>query len=166
MRLQINGKEYEVRGAGMLLPALRDELGMSGTRFGCGAGICGACTVHVDGKATRSCITPVESVKDASIRTIEGLAESTGSADLHPLQAAFIKHQVPQCGWCMSGQIMTAAALLEDPEIRSESELLDGMSWNYCRCGTYVRIRAAVLEALQEARAAKLGSSEPGEGKS
>ena len=146
MQLTINGKDHAVEDAAerLLLWVLRDELGYTGTRFGCGAGICGSCTVHVDGVATRSCITPLAAVEGKQIRTIEGLAGENG---LHPVQQAFIDQQVPQCGWCMSGQIMTAAAFLEANPTASEEEIVDAMGNNYCRCGCYVRIKTAVQQA-------------------
>jgi len=150
-QLNINGASVEVTaGAGaLLLWVLRDELGMIGTRYGCGAGICGACTVHVDGVATRSCITPVAAVEGKAIRTIEGLAttDADGSVTLHPVQQAFIDAQVPQCGWCMSGQIMTAAAFIEAQPAASEEQIIEAMGGNYCRCGCYVRILRAVSNA-------------------
>ena len=146
MQIKINGQTKEVTKAhgGMLLWALRDELGMTGTKFGCGVGICGACTVMVDGVATRACITLVESLMGKDVRTIEGLAES---GKLHPVQQAFIDKQVPQCGWCMSGQIMTAAAFLQTTPKPTEAQVTEAMGRNYCRCGCYVRIREAVLAA-------------------
>ena len=146
MQLTINGKDHAVEDAAerLLLWVLRDELGYTGTRFGCGAGICGSCTVHVDGVATRSCITPLAAVEGKEIRTIEGLAGENG---LHPVQQAFIDQQVPQCGWCMSGQIMTAAAFLEANPTASEEEIVNAMGNNYCRCGCYVRIKTAVQQA-------------------
>lgn len=128
----------------MLLWVLRDELGMSGTKFGCGAGICGACTVIVDGVATRACITPVSTLAGKQVKTIEGLANGDV---LHPVQQAFIDEQVPQCGWCMSGQIMTAAAFLEATPNASPDQIDDAMNKNYCRCGCYHRIRNAVNKA-------------------
>ncbi len=153
-QLNINGVATEVTaGLGdLLLWVLRDELGMTGTRYGCGAGICGSCTVHVDGVATRSCITPVATVEGKQIRTIEGLAATgaDGSVTLHPVQQAFIDEQVPQCGWCMSGQIMTAAAYLEAQPAASEDEIVEAMGANYCRCGCYVRILRAVSSAATQ----------------
>lgn len=148
MQLTINGVEHTIDDSGgkLLLWVLRDELGYTGTRFGCGAGICGSCTVHVDGTAVRSCITPVAAVAGKSIRTIEGLAEE---GQLHPLQQAFIEHQVPQCGWCMSGQIMTAAAFLDQNPAPSDDEITEALGNNYCRCGCYVRIKAAVEDAAR-----------------
>lgn len=149
MKLQINGQERDVTASAdePLLWVLRDELGMVGTRFGCGAGICGACTVHIDGQAIRSCVTPVSQAEGKAIRTIEGLANGE---TLHPMQQAFIEEQVPQCGWCMSGQIMTATAFVENNPAASEDEIVSAMSNNYCRCGCYVRIRRAVLKAAGE----------------
>jgi isoquinoline 1-oxidoreductase alpha subunit len=154
MQLNINGEERVV-GSGpgtLLLWALRDELGMTGSKYGCGAGICGACTVHVDGVATRACITPLAAVEGKTIRTIEGLAgrSSDGTLTLHPLQQAFIEEQVPQCGWCMSGQIMTAAAFLEATPAPSDDEITAALGENYCRCGCYVRIHRAVARAAKE----------------
>jgi len=148
MELSINGKLVTIADNGDSRPlvlVLRDELNMTGTKFGCGAGICGACTVHVDGVATRACQTPVNQLAGKSITTIEGLSLPDGS--LHPLQQAFIEHQVPQCGWCMSGQIMTAAALLAVNANPSRADIVNAMDTNYCRCGTYHRIRNAVAHA-------------------
>lgn len=143
MELNINGQKVEVDAdpGELLLWVLRDRLEMTGTKFGCGAGICGACTVHVDGEATRACITPIASLEGKEIRTIEGLAEN---GKLHPMQQAFIDGQVPQCGWCMSGQVMAAAAFVESNPNPSEEEIITAMSGNYCRCGCYVRIYNAV----------------------
>lgn len=126
-----------------LLWVLRDTLGLTGTKFGCGVAACGACTVHVDGVATRTCVLPVAEVAGRSITTIEGL--TTGEA-LHPVQQAWIDHQVPQCGYCQSGQIMAAAALLRDNPRPSDAEI-DAAMTNVCRCGTYVRIRKAIRNA-------------------
>jgi len=154
MQLLINGEPHEVEDnpTAPLLWALRDELGLSGTKYGCGAGICGACTVHVDGVATRSCITPLAAVAGREIRTIEALAttEPDGTIALHPVQQAFVDEQVPQCGWCMSGQIMTAAAFLAQTPTPTEEEIINAMGNNYCRCGCYVRIKRAVIKAAAE----------------
>jgi isoquinoline 1-oxidoreductase alpha subunit len=154
MQLNINGSPVDVTaGSGdLLLWVLRDELGLIGTRFGCGAGICGACTVHVDGVATRSCLTPLSLVAGKQVRTIEGMATQAedGTLALHPLQQAFIDVQVPQCAWCMSGQIMTAAAFLEQNPAPSEDEIVDAMGNNYCRCGCYTRIKRAVAQAAEQ----------------
>ena len=148
MELRINGQTYEVDEAyqsGNLLWVLRDNLGLMGTRFGCGAGFCGSCTVHVDGVVTRACMTAVQTVVGTEIRTIEGLASPEG--ELHPVQQAFIDKQVPQCAWCMSGQIMQAVAFLEETSNPTEEEIVEAMKENYCRCGCYVRIKDAVSTA-------------------
>ena len=155
MQLQINGTPHEVADTpdGMLLWALRDEVGLTGTKFGCGAAICGACTVHIDGVAQRACITPLATIAEGSeIRTIEGLAtvNSSGELILHPLQQAFIDQQTPQCGWCMSGQLMQAAAYLSENPSPTDAEISEAMSRNYCRCGCYVRIKSAVRQAADE----------------
>ena len=148
MILNINDQEYEIadQNKQMLLWILRDELGLTGVKFGCGAGICGSCTVHIDGVATRSCITTTTAAEGKEIRTIEGL--SVGDA-LHPVQQAFLDVQTPQCGWCMPGQMMTAAAFLAENPDPSEAEIDEAMNKNYCRCGTYVRIREAVQAAAK-----------------
>ena len=148
MELMINGSLVPIADNGDSRPlvlVLRDELNLTGTKFGCGAGICGACTVHVDGVPTRACQTPVNQLVGKQITTIEGLSLPDGS--LHPLQQAFIEHQVPQCGWCMSGQIMTAAALLATNANPTRADIVEAMDANYCRCGTYHRIRNAVAHA-------------------
>lgn len=148
MELTINGQTYTIADIGdtrPLLNVIRDELNLTGTKIGCAIGICGACTVHVDGVAVRSCQTPVNSVVNKEIRTIEGLADEDGT--LHPVQQAFLEHQVPQCGWCMSGQMMTAAALLSDNAEPTPEDIVTAMDKNYCRCGTYHRIRQAVARA-------------------
>jgi isoquinoline 1-oxidoreductase alpha subunit len=154
MQLLINGEPYEVADDpnALLLWVLRDELGLTGTKFGCGIGLCGACTVHLDGVAVRACSTPLAAAAGREIRTIEGLAERTadGVIMLHPVQQAFIDEQVPQCGWCMSGQIMTAAAFLAQNPTPSEEEIVDAMGNNYCRCGCYVRIKRAVTRAAEQ----------------
>lgn len=151
MQLQINGEAVEVSSDpdAPLLWVLRDELGMTGTKFGCGIGMCGACTVHVDGVAVRACVTPVAAVQESEVRTIEGLAstDASGELALHPVQQAFIDEQVPQCGWCMSGQIMTAAAFLARTPAPDDQEIVNAMGGNYCRCGCYVRIKRAVAAA-------------------
>ncbi|MCY3709053.1 MAG: (2Fe-2S)-binding protein [Caldilineaceae bacterium] len=151
MEMHVNGKSHtlEAPAEERLLWVLRDWLGLTGTKFGCGIGICGACTVHVNGAAVRSCLMPLAAVAGADIRTIEGLAERDGGETiaLHPVQQAFIDHQVPQCGWCMSGQIMQAASFLAQNPQPSEEETARAMNGNYCRCGCYVRIRQAVQQA-------------------
>lgn len=153
MQLTINDTVYEVADdpTAMLLWVLRDELGLTGTKFGCGAGLCGACTIHLDGVATRACVTPLAATAGRTIRTIEGLAASVDdNATLHPVQQAFIDEQVPQCGWCMSGQIMTAAAFLTQNPTPTEEEIINAMGNNYCRCGCYVRIKRAVTRAAEQ----------------
>ena len=143
-RLVINGKEstIDVEPDMPLLWVLRDELGLKGTKFGCGIAACGACTVHVNGKAMRSCVLPVQAIDGAEVTTIEGL----GKEGLHPLQKAWIEHQVPQCGYCQSGMLMAISALLKDNPNPSDEELDTAVS-NICRCGTYQRIRTA-LESM------------------
>jgi isoquinoline 1-oxidoreductase alpha subunit len=130
-----------------LLWAIREQAGLTGTKFGCGIGVCGACTVHVDGSVARSCSVPVGSVAGRSVTTIEGLAQSQDA--LHAVQSAWIDHQVPQCGYCQSGMIMAVAALLEDSPTPTDAEI-DAAITNICRCGTYERIRGAI-HSLAEA---------------
>lgn len=148
MYLTINGTPYNMLDSFLdrkLLWVLRDELGLIGTRYGCGAGICGACTVHVDGRPTRSCITPVGTLKEGSvIRTVEGLMQD---GKFHPVLQSFVDLQVPQCGWCMSGQMMSAVALLENTTRPSREEIRTAMKNNYCRCGCYHRIMLAIERA-------------------
>jgi isoquinoline 1-oxidoreductase alpha subunit len=162
MEIVVNGKTYEVAGEPdrPLLWVLRDELGLTGTKFGCGIGICGSCEVHLDGRITRSCITSLSAVKGKTIRTIEGLA---GEGVLHPVQQAFLDEQVHQCGWCMSGQMMRAVALLEENPSPIEEEIVEGMNANYCRCGAYGRIKRAVGRAAEEMASA--GAPASGGGK-
>jgi len=143
-----------------LLWALRDHLDLVGTKFGCGGGFCGACTVHVDGTATRSCTTPVSTVGGRPITTIEGLASQSGAGSrepgvdaIHPVQQAWLDIDVPQCGYCQAGQIMTAAALLARTPNPSDDEITAAMNGNLCRCGTYARIRQAVRRAAELAAA-------------
>jgi len=126
-----------------LLWVLRDELSLVGTKFGCGIAQCGACTIHVDGSAARSCSLPISSVADKSITTIEGLSEKGD----HPLQIAWKKHDVPQCGYCQSGQIMTAASFLKDTPNPSGNQIDDAMHYNICRCGSYLKIKEAIKTA-------------------
>ena len=135
--LAVNGMQYDVQAPPdtPLLWVLRDELMLTGTKYGCGIAQCGACTVHLDGQPTRSCQTPISALGGVKITTIEGL----GGA--HPLQAAWVRHDVPQCGYCQSGQIMAAAALLAQTPKPSDTDIDDAMSGNICRCGTYQRIR-------------------------
>jgi isoquinoline 1-oxidoreductase subunit alpha len=141
----VNGKKQQVDVGSdtPLLWALRESLGLTGTKFGCGIAQCGACTVHVDGQPIRSCITPIESVKGKKITTIEGLSANGN----HPLQKAWIAEEVPQCGYCQSGQIMSAAALLATKPKPSDADIDAAMSGNICRCGTYQRIRRAIHRA-------------------
>lgn len=126
-----------------LLWALRDLLHLTGTKFGCGIGACGACTVHLNGQAVRSCITRIADVGDQEITTIEGLSPD----GTHPVQRAWTQHNVPQCGYCQAGQIMQAAALLKETQKPTDQQITDAMSGNICRCGTYQRIRAAIKDA-------------------
>ena len=144
-KLTINGEihEVDVNPEMPLLWVLRDKLKLKGTKFGCGIAQCGACTVHMDGTAVRSCVLPVSAVT-APVTTIEGLAEG---GDLHPLQAAWIEHDVPQCGYCQAGQIMSAAALLAANSEPTDDDIDVALAGNYCRCGTYIRIRKAVHTA-------------------
>lgn len=128
-----------------LLWALRDLLDLTGTKYGCGIAVCGACTVHVDGVATRACVTPLAAVAGRSVVTIEGL-DPNGQ---HPVQRAWIEHQVPQCGYCQSGQIMQAAALLKEKPKPTDADIDAAMAGNLCRCGTYERIRAAIHRAAE-----------------
>ncbi|WP_085316189.1 (2Fe-2S)-binding protein [Derxia lacustris] len=152
MRLTVNDREHsldDVIETTPLLWILRDRLGLVGTKFGCGIGQCGACTVHLDGEPVRACSVPVGLAADRKITTVEGLARKDGS--LHPLQAAWIAHDVPQCGYCQAGQLMTAAALLRRNARPSDADIDAAMSGNLCRCGTYLRIRAAIHHAAKEA---------------
>ena len=143
VELTLNGAAVQLDAAPgtPLLWAIREKAGLTGTKFGCGVGACGACTVHVDGRAVRSCSVPVETVAGREVTTIEGLAPSPD--ELHPIQRAWIEHQVPQCGYCQSGMIMAVAAFLEDNPTPSDEELAAAVT-NICRCGTYHRIRNAV----------------------
>ncbi len=152
--ISINGQSHDVDVTEdtPLLWVLRDTLGLTGTKYGCGMALCGACTVHVDGAPTRSCVTPVGSVAGKAVTTIEGLSSDRS----HPLQRAWIELDVPQCGYCQSGQIMSAAALLKNKPVPSDADIDTAMAGNLCRCGTYVRIRKAIH------RAAQLASSKEG----
>jgi isoquinoline 1-oxidoreductase alpha subunit len=153
MQLNVNGTlhEVDVEPDMPLLWVLRDELGLTGTKFGCGVAQCGACTVHVDGFAERSCQLPAEAAVGAEIVTIEGLGNP---AALHAVQAALVEHQVAQCGYCQSGQIMQAAALLAETPEPTDQDIDGVMGGNLCRCGTYPRIRAAVHAAAAKLREA------------
>jgi isoquinoline 1-oxidoreductase subunit alpha len=146
-KFTVNGKSVTVSSESdtPLLWVLRDELGLTGTKFGCGQGLCGACTVHVDGDAARSCVTTVETIAGKKILTIEGLSPN----DTHPLQRAWLAENVPQCGYCQPGQIMSAATLLAAKKGKklTDADIEDAMSGNLCRCGTYQRIRKAIHRA-------------------
>ena len=148
LTLTVNGQErrLDVDGETPLLWILRDVLGLTGTKFGCGNAQCGACTVHLDGKPMRSCVVPVSAAAGKRVTTIEGLSPS-GS---HPAQKAWIAEQVPQCGYCQSGQIMSAVALLADKKTPTDADIDAAMSGNFCRCATYQRIRKAIHRAARE----------------
>jgi isoquinoline 1-oxidoreductase alpha subunit len=147
IKLNVNGKDVEadVEDDTPLLWVLRDTLGLTGTKFGCGMALCGACTVHLNGSPVRSCVTPVTAVGTQKITTIEGLSPDRS----HPVQKAWLELDVPQCGYCQSGQIMSAAALLAQKPIPTDQDIDVAMSGNLCRCGTYQRIRAAIHRAAQ-----------------
>lgn len=151
--LKVNGKsiQLEIDPQTPLLWALREQLGLTGTKFGCGMALCGACTVHVDGNAVRSCVTPVRAVIDKQVTTIEGLSPDRS----HPVQRAWLQVQVPQCGYCQCGQMMSAAALLAVNANPSDTEIEDAMAGNICRCGTYARVRKAIHVAAELARGQK-----------
>lgn len=145
--LNINGqsRDLAVDPDKPLLWAIREDLGLTGTKFGCGASLCGACTVTVNGKAVRSCVTTIGDVDGQDVKTIEGLKAADGT--LHALQQAWIDHQVPQCGYCQSGQLMSAAALLKANPSPSDADIETAMAGNVCRCGMYTRIKAAIKSA-------------------
>ncbi|PRD40919.1 (2Fe-2S)-binding protein [Phyllobacterium phragmitis] len=152
--LRVNGEERQYDGDSSmpLLWYLRDELGLIGTKFGCGQALCGACTIHVDGTAMRGCQTTIADADGLSVTTIEGLAADGD----HPLQIAWRELNVPQCGYCQSGQIMQAASLLKDTPQPTDEDIDSAMSGNICRCGTYPRIRAAIKQAAAATQGAKL----------
>ncbi|MDO8907651.1 MAG: (2Fe-2S)-binding protein [Pseudohongiella sp.] len=145
IELQINGetRQLDIEPEMPLLWALRNELGLTGTKFGCGIAACGACTVHINGQAVRSCVTPVSAVQNTNIRTIEGLSAN----GLNPVQLAWIQHQVPQCGYCQSGMIMAVSALLESNPDPDEQAIASSIS-NVCRCGTYPRVSKAIADLV------------------
>ena len=144
-QLKINGKNsrVDVDPSTPLLWVIRDHLNLLGTKYGCGIAACGACTIHMDGAAVRSCILPISSVGDTELTTIEGLSENGN----HPVQKAWLEHDVPQCGYCQSGQIMSASALLKVNPNPSDEEIDSAMDGNICRCGTYTRVKAAIKTA-------------------
>ncbi len=148
-KLSVNGKDLSLEGVDPTTPllwVLRDHFGLTGTRFGCGKALCGACTVHVDGESQRSCLLPVSAVEGSKVTTIEGLSTDGD----HPLQKAWRDHDVPQCGYCQSGQLMTAAHLLAENQNPTDDDIDKAMDGNICRCGTYPRIRAAIHQAAKE----------------
>ena len=151
--ISINGKprQLDVDPEMPLLWVLRDVAKLTGTKYGCGKGLCGACTIHIDGQPARACLTPISAVGKANVTTIEGLSDD---AD-HPVQQAWLKHNVPQCGYCQSGQIMSAAALLSTNKDPSDSDIDAAMAGNICRCGTYDRIRKAIHTAADLAKEVK-----------
>lgn len=148
MEITLNNKTYTVDADPNMpiLYVLRDLLGMTGTKFGCGAGLCGACTIHLNGTPIRSCITPVSVAQGSQLTTVEGLEQDD---KLHPVQQAWIDHKVAQCGYCQAGQIMSAVALLDSNKDPSDSEIEQFMEGNICRCGSYPRIKAAIKQAAQ-----------------
>ena len=151
VQLTVNGKaqNIDIDPDTPVLWAVREQLGLNGTKFGCGASLCGACTVHIDGEPVRSCVTPLSEAEGKEVTTIEGIAAPDGT--LHAVQEAWIKHQVPQCGYCQSGQIMSAVALLKENTDPSDEDIDTAMAGNVCRCGMYTRIKAAIKTAAKEA---------------
>ena len=151
VELIVNGalKTINVDPETPVLWAVREQLGLNGTKFGCGASLCGACTVHLDGEPIRSCVTPLSAAEGKEITTIEGIKSADGT--LHAVQQAWIKHQVPQCGYCQSGQIMSAVALLKETPNPTDEAIDTAMAGNVCRCGMYTRIKAAIKTAAKEA---------------
>lgn len=157
LKLTVNGvvRDVDVDPATPLLWVIREQLALTGTKYGCGISQCGACTVHLDGRPVRSCVTPVANAVGALVTTIEGLAEGE---QLHPVQAAWIAEQVPQCGYCQSGQIMSAVALLADNSAPSDDDINTAMKGNICRCGTYQRIRKAIKRAAGDMSAMQISA--------
>ena len=151
VQLTVNGKaqNIDIDPDTPVLWAVREQLGLNGTKFGCGASLCGACTIHIDGEPVRSCVTPLSEAEGKEVTTIEGIAAPDGT--LHAVQQAWIKHQVPQCGYCQSGQIMSAVALLKDNSDPSDDDIDAAMAGNICRCGMYTRIKAAIKTAAKGA---------------
>ena len=151
VQLTVNGKaqNIDIDPDTPVLWAVREQLGLNGTKFGCGASLCGACMVHIDGEPVRSCVTPLSEAEGKEVTTIEGIAAPDGT--LHAVQQAWIKHQVPQCGYCQSGQIMSAVALLKENSDPSDDDIDVAMAGNVCRCGMYTRIKAAIKTAAKEA---------------
>ena len=151
VQLTVNGKsqKIDIDPDTPVLWAVREQLGLNGTKFGCGASLCGACTVHIDGEPVRSCVTPLSDAEGKEVTTIEGIAAPDGT--LHAVQEAWIKHQVPQCGYCQSGQIMSAVALLKENPDPSDEDIDTAMAGNICRCGMYTRIKAAIKTAAKGA---------------
>jgi len=151
VQLKVNGtsRNIDIDPETPILWALREQLGLVGAKFGCGASLCGACTVHLDGEAIRSCVTLLSEAEGKEITTIEGIKNPDGT--LHAVQQAWIKHQVPQCGYCQSGQIMSAVALLKETPNPTDADIDTAMAGNVCRCGMYTRIKAAIKTAAKEA---------------
>lgn len=151
VEFKVNGslESIDVDSETPILWAVREQLGLNGTKFGCGASLCGACTVHLDGEPIRSCVTPLSAAEGKEITTIEGIKSADGT--LHAVQQAWIKHQVPQCGYCQSGQIMSAVALLKETPNPTDADIDTAMAGNVCRCGMYTRIKAAIKTAAKEA---------------
>jgi len=152
VKITLNGKPVSIEAdpAMPLLYAIRDMAQLTGTKFGCGLGLCGACTVHLDGQPIRSCVTPLSAAVGKKVTTIEGLNKD---AALHPVQQAWIDHKVPQCGYCQAGQMMSAAALLSSNSAPTEQDIETAMQGNICRCGTYPRIKKAIEDAAEVIRA-------------
>ncbi len=161
IKITLNNKpvELDVDPQMPLLYALRDELKLTGTKFGCGAGQCGACTVHLNGTAIRSCITPVSAIAEQAITTIEGLADSKGRLGESAVQVAWREFKVPQCGYCQSGQMMSAAALLKATPQPTDKQIVEHMQGNICRCGTYQRIKAAIKSAAVHSSGSNLSAN-------